>query len=35
MGMRSRLMGGGPGVWLKNTIVVIDPCLTRMGVTVM
>jgi hypothetical protein len=26
-----RMMGGGPAVWLKNTVVVIDPCLNPDG----
>jgi len=26
-----RAMGGGPAVWLKNTVVVIDPCLNPDG----
>ena len=26
-----RMMGGGPAVWLKNTIVLIDPCINPDG----
>ena len=26
-----RLMGGGPAAWLKNTVVVIDPCINPDG----
>ena len=26
-----RMMGGGPAVWLKNTVVVIDPCINPDG----
>jgi hypothetical protein len=27
----ARAMGGGPAVWLKNTVVVIDPCINPDG----